>query len=149
MKNSILLILACIVWFVVGFIWGVRSIQPEQHPPEQPLTEWQVFTLAMIEVESEFDSLAVNKQPGARGVLQIMPIYISEVNRLQDSIFYTHTDAYNVKLSIDMFNVINADRDIENTIKRHNPNAGNWYKNRVYKAMNKIRMIEKIRRIAK
>lgn len=109
------------------------------------LTEWQLFQLALIEVESEFDYGAENKSSKARGILQIMPIFVKEANRLQDAIKYEWDDAWNVDKSLDMFNIINPEKDIDLAIKRHNPNAGSWYAKRVRKAMDKIRKYEEVK----
>ena len=111
----------------------------------QDMTEWQLFTLALIDVESEYDTLAENKYTKARGILQIMPIFVKEANRLQDTIKYEWIDAWNVDKSLDMFNIINPEQDIDLAIKRHNPNAKGWYSRRVKKRMDKFRLIFKIK----
>lgn len=117
--------------------------------PNETLSEWQVLQMAIIEVESNFDSLALNRTSGARGIMQIMPIFVAECNRLQDSIYFTHTDAYNVDGSLYMFNLLNPEKDIKTAIKRHNPRSGRWYQKRVEVAMNKIRTMELIRKKVK
>lgn len=109
------------------------------------LTEWQLFTLALIDVESEYDTLAVNKNSKARGILQIMPIFVKEANRLQDTTKYEWSDAYYVDKSLEMFNIINPEQDIDLAIRRHNPNAGAWYSSRIKNRMDKFRLIFKIK----
>ena len=89
-------------------LWGCAEKQPTVLIEEQDsITEWHLFTLALIGVESEFDSTAVNKRTGARGILQIMPIFVREVNRLQDSVEYTWDDAWSVEKSLEMLNIMN------------------------------------------
>ena len=111
----------------------------------QDITEWQLFTLALIDVESEYDTLAENKYTKARGILQIMPIFVKEANRLQDTTKYEWIDAWNVGSSLEMFNIINPEQDIDLAIKRHNPNAKGWYSRRVKDRMDKFRLIFKIK----
>ena len=112
---------------------------------DSKLTEWQLFTLALIDVESEYDTLAVNNSSKARGILQIMPIFVKEANRLQDMTKYEWDDAYYVDKSLEMFNIINPEQDIDLAIKRHNPNAKGWYSRRVKDRMDKFRLIFKIK----
>ena len=57
------------------------------------LSEWDVFTLALMKVESNYELAAVSSV-GAKGYFQIMPIYVEEVN-LPDRIeipFYVSDD---------------------------------------------------------
>jgi hypothetical protein len=56
---------------------------------------------ALIFVESRGNDKAVNKQSGARGCLQLKPIYVKEVNRLYGT-DYTFGDAFNRQKSIEI-----------------------------------------------
>lgn len=161
MKNFLSNIRALFIIFAIAFLCfiggvaaGIKGNKFEETSNDtiyiqKPLTEWQIFTLALIEVESEFNEMAVNKKSGARGILQITPIYVDECNRIQDSIFFTHTDAYNVESSICMFELINTHHDVEKAIKSHNPNAKEWYRNRILKEMDKILKVEQIKTMLK
>ena len=50
-------------------------------PADDSLSEWDMFTLALMKVESEYKPTAVS-DVGAKGYFQIMPIYVEEVNRV-------------------------------------------------------------------
>ena len=108
---------------------------------QNSISEWRLFTLALIGVESEFDSTAVNKVTGARGILQIMPIFVREVNRLQDSVVYEWDDAFSVEKSIEMLNIMNPNKDVERAIVKHNSRGGKWYRKRVLDKMEEYRKI--------
>lgn len=88
------------------------------------LTGWQLLQMAIIKTESEFDSTAIGRSNDI-GVLQITPTYVKEVNRILDTAMYNHTDAFNVRRSLEMFNIYqnakNSEHDIERAIYLHNP----------------------------
>lgn len=107
---------------------------------QDSISEWHLFTLALIGVESEFDSTAVNKLTGARGILQIMPIFVREVNRLQDSVEYTWDDAWSVDKSLEMLNIMNPNEDVERAIVKHNGHS-KWYRKRVLDKMEEYKKI--------
>lgn len=124
-----------------------RIMQPcnfeflEEVFPKQELTEWDIFVQALIEVESGGDINAVGKTQDL-GILQITPIYVAEANRLSNKGF-TLKDRLSKEKSLEMFNIIqnhhNPSHDISKAIKLHNPGAGKWYADRIYKAMDQIR----------
>jgi len=60
------------------------------------------FLRAVIEFESNFQADAVNPHTGARGILQILPIMIREVNKYSD-IKYTWDDAFDPVKSIEIW----------------------------------------------
>lgn len=111
------------------------------------LSDWQLFQLALIEIESEYDSDAISSE-GARGIFQEMPIYIRDVNRIIGT-EWKSTDAHNDTIALDCFTVIqrtyNPERDIERAIYLHNPTAGPWYKRRIMDKMADIRRREQVR----
>ena len=113
----------------------------EHPPPEPPQTEWDKLIEALIHVESNGDSLIVNSI-GATGWLQIMPIYVKDINRIIGRDEYTMNCALSGKRSIEMFNIYqdyyNPTRDIQKAIKLHNPRAGEWYKQRVINQLKKL-----------
>jgi len=107
---------------------------------DRQLTEWEMLQLALIEVESDYDSLAVSSK-GAMGIMQIMPIYIDDVNRIIGT-EYIPADAQCPQISLDCFRVINytynPEKDVLRAISIHNPKAGSWYQKRVLSKMEKI-----------
>jgi hypothetical protein len=112
------------------------------------LSEWQIFTLALIEVESRNNPGAVGKTNDG-GVLQITPIYVKEANRIQKKQTFTLEDRFDTKKSLEMFNVIqshyNKSRNIEKAIKLHNSHAPESYKAKILKKMDEIKKRESVR----
>lgn len=113
------------------------------------LSEWEVFTMAVMKVESRYNEEAVNVESGARGLLQIMPIYVAEYNRISGNNF-GHDSAFDPISSLVMWESINdyynPERDFEKAVYTHNPKAGDWYRTRVFNAMDEIKSYEKQRR---
>lgn len=113
------------------------------------ITEWQIFTLALIEVESENNPGIVGKANDG-GILQITPIYVKEVNRIQSKEVFTLEDRFDIQRSLDMFNAMNdfynKDRDIEKAIKLHNPQAPASYRTKILKKMKEVSKREAVRR---
>lgn len=70
----------------------------------EPDLKWVV---AIAQVESGLDAGAYNEDEDARGVLQIRPIMVRDVNRIQalngHDRRYTHDDAWDVESSWEMF----------------------------------------------
>lgn len=65
---------------------------------------WKDFIPALIQVESEGNPRALGKN-NDRGILQITPILVKEVNRIS-GLAYTHDDAWDPEKSIEMFYII-------------------------------------------
>lgn len=88
------------------------------------LDDWEILQMAMMKTESGFDPTAVGTS-NDRGVLQITPIYVREVNRLLGEDRYTHDDAFSVSKSIEMFNIMQSKKNPRNDMARavsgHNP----------------------------
>lgn len=74
--------------------------------PTEPSWEdgWKDFIPALIQVESSGNPNALGKN-NDRGILQITPILVKEVNRISGST-YTHDDAWDPEKSIEMFYII-------------------------------------------
>ena len=53
---------------------------------QDTLSEWNIFTLALMKVESEYNNNAVSSV-GAKGYFQMTPIYVKEVNRVHKTHF--------------------------------------------------------------
>lgn len=105
--------------------------------------DWDIMYKAICYVESEFDSLAYNSSSNAAGIIQLRPIYVKDVNRIQGT-KYTLKDRYNPKKCREMFEIYqsyyNPEKDIEKAIRIHlngcnNYNTNEWYLIRVVKAM--------------
>lgn len=112
-------------------------------PPATPqVSEWDILVSALIQVESGGDSLAVGKTNDL-GALQLTPIYVADVNRILKEERYTLEDRRSLVKSKEMFEIIqghyNPERDIDVAIHLHNPRAGEWYRERVYKQMKNIK----------
>lgn len=76
----------------------------EQRWKESWEGQWDDLLYAMIEVESHGNPRALGKA-NDRGILQITPVLVREVNRLSD-VKYTHDDAWDVEKSKEMFYII-------------------------------------------
>jgi len=63
------------------------------------------FLRAVIRYESNYNPLAVNPVSKARGLLQITPVMVREVNKYSDT-RYTWNDAFDPVKSIEMWNII-------------------------------------------
>ena len=81
------------------------------------LDDWEILQMAMMKTESGFDPTAVGTSDD-RGVLQITPIYVREVNRLLGEDRYTHDDAFSVSKSIEMFNIMQSKKNPRNDMAR-------------------------------
>ena len=56
-------------------------------------------------VESSNNTKAYNKKENAKGILQIRPIYVDDVNRIVGYKRFTYNDAFSRTKSIIMFNI--------------------------------------------
>lgn len=87
---------------------SVLVVREEVVPPK-PLAI-DTLLIAMMWVESRFDSTAYAKNESAVGVLQIRPIMVREVNRVLKKMDkpqrYTLEDRWSLTKSVEMFNVI-------------------------------------------
>lgn len=137
-----LLIAECVlIGVLVLSINKKRVVEPEviiQVDTVYVESDWSKMVSALIKVESNGRADAVNENSGATGILQIMPIYVAEANRISGR-NYTLEDRLDPRKSIEMFEIVqghhNPKRNIEKAIRSHNPTAGDWYYNRVIKAM--------------
>lgn len=115
------------------------------------LSEWDIFTLALIKVESEYKPNAVSSV-GAKGYFQFMPIYVNEVNRFHNT-NYVYEDVVNsFELSHEVFILMqeahNKDYNMDKALTLHN-GEHKWYKKRVYNAMEDIALYEEMRQMVK
>ena len=110
------------------------------------MDDWEMFTMALMTVESELDSTAISSK-GAKGYLQITPIYIEEVNRIHGTNF-TMNDVLELETAYEIFDLMqqahNQDYDIEKAIVLHNGKHV-WYRKRIMDALENIKKYENIR----
>ena len=110
------------------------------------LSEWQMFTLALMKVESEFRNDAISSA-GARGYFQMTPIYVKEVNRVHGT-SYTFADVTDFDKAYEIFDLMqrahNPEYDMKKALELHN-GKHEWYNRRVFKAMNELKTYEEIR----
>ena len=115
------------------------------------LSEWDVFTLALMKVESNYEPAAVSSV-GAKGYFQIMPIYVEEVNRVHKTNYVYEDVVRSFELSNEVFILMqeahNKDFSMDTALELHNGNH-KWYKRRVYNAMEDIERYEEMRQMVK
>lgn len=103
--------------------------------------KWNKLIKAIIKVESEGKSDAVNMNSGATGVIQLMPISVNDCNRIIGKKKYRLNDRYSKDRSIEMFNILqnhyNPEHDIHKAIKIQNHNGGKKYERKVINKLNK------------
>jgi soluble lytic murein transglycosylase-like protein len=92
------------------------------------------LVLALIEVESHFDTYAISKS-GAQGMMQIMPFWLDEIGRPDDNLIDMKTNLRMgctiLKYYMDMEN-----NDLHKALARYNGSAGSKvYSNKVLKAL--------------
>lgn len=81
---------------------------------------WNDFVNAVIYVESKGNDSAYCAKEKAIGCLQIRPIMIDEINRIQNKVNYKHTDAWNRAKSIEIFNTIAKKESYEKIARKWN-----------------------------
>ena len=92
------------------------------------------LVLAVIEVESHFDSYAVSSA-GAQGIMQVMPFWLKEIGRPDDNLIVLHTNLRMgctiLKYYMDMEN-----NDLHKALARYNGSRGSRvYSNKVLNAL--------------
>ena len=115
------------------------------------LSEWDVFTLALMKVESNYDNAAVSSV-GAKGYFQIMPIYVEEVNRVHKTNYVYEDVVRSFDKSYEVFTLMqeahNKDFSMDKALRLHNGNH-KWYHRRVYNEMSNIQKYEEMRQKVK
>ena len=110
------------------------------------LSYWDIFTLALIKVESEYNNNAVSSV-GAKGYFQMTPIYVKEVNRIHKSNF-TFDQVTDFAKAYEIFDLMqkahNPDYNMDKALELHNGKHV-WYNKRVYREMRNIKMYENMR----
>ena len=104
--------------------------------------DWELFTQALIWVESKGDSKAVGSKNDV-GVLQITPILVEDCNRILKYEAFTLEDRLDSLKSIEMFNVIqdhyNPQHDYHWALKLWNSGAPLSYHRKVMDKFNEIK----------
>ena len=118
---------------------------------EDTLSEWDVFTLALMKVESNYEPAAVSSV-GAKGYFQIMPIYVEEVNRVHKTNYVYEDVVRSFEKSYEVFTLMqeahNKDFNMDKALRLHNGNH-KWYHQRVYNEMSNIQKYEEMRQKVK
>lgn len=147
MKDFFWLFLAAFTASVVTMAVD-RAIGPQKEPEEakqavcDTLSDWQMFEMAVIFTESKGNPDAVGKD-GDWGVMQIRDIYVREANRLAGT-EYVHEDAFDIQKSLEMFNIINPEQDMEKALKRHNPGSKGYAYRQNYEMIKRMEAVRKI-----
>ena len=120
--------------------------QIESKYDSDTLTEWQIFTMALMKVESGYNPDAVSSA-GARGYFQITPIYVKEVNRIHGT-NYSFEQVDDFEYAYEIFDMMqkahNHEYDIEKALTLHNGESP-WYHKKVRQEMERIRKYEDMR----
>lgn len=131
-----------------------RLEQVEQELAEKSLqanslSEWNMFTLALMKVESNYEPTAVSSV-GAKGYFQITPIYVEEVNRVHKTNYKYDEVVRSFDLSYEVFTLMqeahNQEYNMDKALLLHNGDH-KWYNRRVYKEMDAIMKYEEMRQM--
>jgi len=92
------------------------------------------LVLALIEVESWFDSYAISKA-GAQGIMQVMPFWLNEVGRPDDNLIDLKTNL-RMGCTILRYYMDIEKNDLHKALARYNGSRGSRvYSNKVLKAL--------------
>ena len=92
------------------------------------------LVLALIEVESWFDSYAISKA-GAQGIMQVMPFWLKEVGRPDDNLIDLKTNL-RMGCTILRYYMDIEKNDLHKALARYNGSRGSRvYSNKVLKAL--------------
>lgn len=107
--------------------------------------------LALIQIESSGNDLAVGDKGKAYGCLQIHKIYVDDVNRILGVEKYVHKDAFDRLNAIDMFITytnhyatyerLGREPTVEDYIRIHNGGPDGWKNPATLKHWNKVKNI--------
>jgi hypothetical protein len=134
------------------YVERIRLIEEEYSMKNlDSLSEWDMFTLALMKVESNYEPTAVSSV-GAKGYFQITPIYVEEVNRVHKTNYKYDDVVKSFDLSYEVFTLMqeahNQDYNMDKALKLHNGDH-KWYNRRVYKEMDAIMKYEEMRQMVK
>lgn len=121
------------------------------HKQSDDLSEWDIFTLALMKVESNYEATAVSSV-GAKGYFQITPIYVEEVNRIHKTNYKFEEVVKSFDMSYEVFTLMqkahNKEFNMDEALRLHNGDH-EWYRKRVYNEMSAIKTYEKMRQMLK
>lgn len=130
---------------------AIAQQEIESISEDDVLSEWDVFTLALMKVESNYEHAAVSSV-GAKGYFQIMPIYVEEVNRVHKTNYVYEDVVRSFEKSYEVFTLMqeahNKDFSMDKALRLHNGNH-KWYHRRVYNEMSNIQKYEEMRQKVK
>lgn len=150
-KSVVLIISLAINIFSAFYLRNAKSpeiikAEAELLAQADTLSEWDIFTLALMKVESEYDNSAVSSV-GARGYFQMTPIYVKEVNRVHNT-NYTFDQVTDFDTAYEIFDLMqqahNPNYNLDKALELHNGKHA-WYNRRVYKEMKNIQQYEEMR----
>ena len=125
---------------------GENFLADETAIVQDTLSEWNIFTLALMKVESEYNNNAVSSV-GAKGYFQMTPIYVKEVNRVHKTHF-TFDQVTDFDKAYEIFDLMqkahNPNYNMDKALELHNGKHA-WYNRRVYKEMKNICQYEEMR----
>lgn len=158
--QQVLAILCLVVIYIVGMILGAATQKNHQekvieekikevYVSGEDLSEWTILQMAIMKTESEFDPSQIGTTNDI-GINQITPIFVAEVNRILGEEKYSHLDAFDVRKSIEMFNIVqnyhNKEHSISKTITVQNPGGASiGYGKKVYDNVRFIKRMEEAR----
>lgn len=158
--QQVLAILCLVVIYIVGMILGAATQKNHQekvieekirevYVSGEDLSEWTILQMAIMKTESEFDPSQIGATNDI-GINQITPIFVAEVNRILGEEKYSHLDAFDVRKSIEMFNIVqnyhNKEHSISKTITVQNPGGASiGYGKKVYDNVRFIKRMEEAR----
>ena len=166
-KNTLIIVFVNVLIFLVCLAWKAKSLsneltatkaelaiaqqEIESISNKDALSEWDMFTLALMKVESNYDNAAVSSV-GAKGYFQIMPIYVEEVNRVHKTNYVYEDVVRSFEKSYEVFILMqeahNKDLSMDKALRLHNGNH-KWYHRRVYNEMSNIQKYEEMRQKVK
>lgn len=157
---NVLIFVVCLAWKTISLSNELKATKSELAIAQQEiesisnkdaLSDWDVFTLALMKVESNYDLAAVSSV-GAKGYFQIMPIYVEEVNRVHKTNYVYEDVVRSFEKSYEVFTLMqeahNKDFNMDKALRLHNGNH-KWYHRRVYNEMSNIQKYEEMRKKVK
>lgn len=94
------------------------------------------LVLALIEVESAFDEFAISVS-GARGLMQVMPFWLNEINLSDKNLFKIHTNL-RMGCTILRYYMDMEPHDLGRALARYNGSLGSTvYPNKVIRALHR------------
>lgn len=137
-----------VLFLLILSITAFAQIQQMKEKEEPELSEWEMLQLAIAMTESNFNPKAVGTHKDY-GIFQITPIYVAEVNKILGEKTYTHDQAFDIAKSVEMFNILQNDKNPDKNIDKgiYNHNKSKAYKTKVKKNLEVVKNYETLRAI--